>query len=59
MTSLQSDESSFFDESFIIFEICQYTHSIKISAFYLKWLSYSRKTEISNYQKSDNDVIIP
>ena len=25
----------------------------------LKWLSYSRKTEISNYKKGDNDVIIP
>ena len=37
-----------------------YTHYIKISAFYLlKWLSYSRKTEIFNYKKGDNDVIIP
>ena len=36
-----------------------YTHSIKISAFYhLKWLSYGRKTEISNYKKGDNDVKI-
>ena len=26
---------------------------------HLKWLSYSRKTEISNYKKGDNDVIIP
>ena len=31
-----------------------------MSAFYrLKWLSYGRKTEISNNKKGDNDVIIP
>ena len=36
----------------------QYTHSIKISAFcHLKWLSYSRKTEISNYKKGDNEFL--
>ena len=33
---------------------------IKISAFYhLRWLSYGRKTEISNYKKGVKDVIIP
>ena len=25
----------------------------------IKWLSYGRKTEISDYKKGDNDVIIP
>ena len=35
------------------------THSIKKSAFHhLKWLRYSRKTEISNNKKGKNCVII-
>ena len=50
MTSQQSDDSSFFDDSSIICEVCRYTDSLKISAFYLlEWLSYARITVLLNF----------